>query len=379
MSQIATLLNTSASRIAYLDGLRGVAILAVVFYHAFSRWHWHVPYGSLYRNVPVFEYGWLGVQLFFMISGFVILMSLEKSNGFAHFMVKRWVRLFPAMLVCSLLIFTTTSFFHERPMGQPEFRDLLPGLTLIEPYFWELLIGSPQGQLEGTFWSIYVEIKLYIVAGLCFFILGWRQMIAVMTVLFLVGTLVLYLDPWLVRNELHTTKLVLSIFSGRPCGWFATGALFYRYSITGNRKILGIAMIWAIAVAFGVGKSPWNEMPFEWARVWGCLVVVGLFTLATTYSPVRGVMGNRILLLIGFASYPLYLLHDQVMISMINKINGLISWMPVLLMPLLPLALVLCIAWLIARFVEPVARFWLRKALCDCAAWLKAKRGHAGV
>jgi len=49
-----------------------------------------------------YKFGFFGVQLFFMISGFVILMSLEKTEGFFHFIYKRWIRLFPALLIASL-------------------------------------------------------------------------------------------------------------------------------------------------------------------------------------------------------------------------------------------------------------------------------------
>lgn len=75
-------------RIKFLDGLRGSAILLVVFYHAYARYPDVVPYlTNTYREFPLFKYGYWGVQLFFLISGFVILMSIvdkvfhEKSAG----------------------------------------------------------------------------------------------------------------------------------------------------------------------------------------------------------------------------------------------------------------------------------------------------------
>ena len=55
-------------RIAYLDGLRGVAIAMVLLFHAYVRWPELVPYGNAYSGRPWVAYGWLGVQLFFMIS-----------------------------------------------------------------------------------------------------------------------------------------------------------------------------------------------------------------------------------------------------------------------------------------------------------------------
>jgi len=120
-------------RIKYLDGLRGIAILLVLFYHAYSRWIAIVPYGDQYADFPLFKFGWLGVQLFFLISGFVIFMPLDKTANFKSFIYKRWLRLFPAMLLGSILIYVSVPFFLNRPNGIPDLINLLPGLTFIDP------------------------------------------------------------------------------------------------------------------------------------------------------------------------------------------------------------------------------------------------------
>ena len=72
-------------RINYLDGHRGIAILLVIMFHAYSRWSHLIVYDNDLSQFPVFQYGYLGVQLFFMISGFVILMTLEKCNNILSF------------------------------------------------------------------------------------------------------------------------------------------------------------------------------------------------------------------------------------------------------------------------------------------------------
>ena len=73
--------SLNRSRIGYLDGLRGVAILSVVLFHAYTRWGSIETFNQLEILKTLFSYGWLGVHLFFSISGYVIYMSLKKSEN----------------------------------------------------------------------------------------------------------------------------------------------------------------------------------------------------------------------------------------------------------------------------------------------------------
>ena len=155
-------------RIKYLDGLRGIAILLVVFYHAFSRWTDILPYSNDYSNI-IFEQGFLGVQLFFLISGFVILMTLDKTQSFQNFIYRRWLRLFPAMFVCTIIIYFSANLFDARPNGDVHAINLIPGLLFIEPYWLEKAFGIPFESIENAFWSLYVEFKFYVLAAFFIF------------------------------------------------------------------------------------------------------------------------------------------------------------------------------------------------------------------
>jgi len=91
----------NASRIVELDALRGLAALAVVAFH------YTTLYGELYGHStqpPVsFGFGNYGVHLFFLISGFVIFMTLERTRTAMDFVVSRFSRLFPAYWVAILM------------------------------------------------------------------------------------------------------------------------------------------------------------------------------------------------------------------------------------------------------------------------------------
>jgi len=352
--------QTTTDRIQYLDGLRGIAILLVILFHAFSRWPKIVPYGFTFKHFPLFEHGWLGVQLFFMISGFVIFMSLERSRNFQGFIIRRWIRLFPAMFICSLIIFFTASIFHERPAGAPVLRDLLPGFTFIEPYWWHVILGSPQGELEGAFWSLYVEIKLYLVAGIFYFLIGGQKMIWMLVGLFLIATGMLFLDPVFVENGWYQAKAILNALSGKPCGWFAAGALFYRFYSERKKWILAAAITTALAAALAEGKPGYGKMLYEWDTAIAATLIASIFVAAMLSDRFKHLLSSRIFLTIGFISYPLYLLHENMMVSLIVKTGHAMPFIPSLLMPVIPVFFIIGVAWLVARLFEPPVRTRLK-------------------
>ena len=123
------------NKILFLDGLRGIAILMVVIWHAYgSAYAEYLPYGDQYNVIPIRFFGF-GVHLFFIISGFVILMTLERCSTLLDFALRRWLRLFPAMLVASVIILAFDLAFSLGPHGQRTWINLVPGLLFIESFF----------------------------------------------------------------------------------------------------------------------------------------------------------------------------------------------------------------------------------------------------
>jgi peptidoglycan/LPS O-acetylase OafA/YrhL len=338
-------------RIQYLDGLRGIAIFLVLLYHAYVRWPGIIPFEDRFSGNPLFAHGWLGVNLFFMISGYVIYMTLDKPQSPTNFFVRRWLRLFPAMLICSVIIYSTASFFFERPAGIPAFRDLLPGLTFIDPIWWKKLIGPPLGQLEGAFWSLYVEVKFYILAGLFYFVFGEKKMVWMLCIVFLSYVALPFLIDFFPNAEWSLPRQVLFILSAKYFGWFAAGALFYLYVKEQRGYILGLAVAIGLISALSLPLEGWEAR----AIIAGIAVVL-LFTASVLSQRMQSLLANPALLMLGFASYPLYLLHENMMVSLIAKIGNLAPWMPAVLVPVLPMSIVITLGWLVARYAEPWAR-----------------------
>lgn len=254
------------SRIEYLDGHRGLAILLVVFFHAYARWPELVPYGNLYGDFLLFKYGWLGVQLFFLISGFVILMTLEKCSTAKEFLYRRWLRLFPAMLICSALVFFTSEYFFERPAGKLIWENLLPGLTFIEPGWWGKILGHPVGGIDGAFWSLYVEFKFYVFAAIVYYWRGRAYLIFSLILVFLCAVLLKLLEGCLGVGSLVSVGSIFGALSFRYFGWFASGAAFYVFFQSKSTRWFVVAFLAAFASAI-------VESGLDWLGVFaGCIV-----------------------------------------------------------------------------------------------------------
>ncbi len=339
-------------RILYLDGLRGVAILLVVFFHSYSRWPRLHPFGDSFMTTPILSDGWIGVQLFFMISGFVIALSLRASQDFRGFIFRRWLRLFPAMLILSLVNYGGSFLFPHRPLGLPSLRDLLPGLTFVEPEFWALLIGKPRPILELSFWTLYVEVKFYVIFGALYFWLGLNRAILGLIFLFfiflLAATISILLDNYNWKSDIY-----FKIFADmRYYGWFIVGILAFRYKETQDIRWFAAAAFMMLLSALALhGRNFDLKLPG--------LLIGPFFIAAIWFAWLQRLLASRLLVFVGGISYPLYLIHENTSVALTVEVGALFPKLPAILMPLGPIAVVMLIAWITARWPEP----WLRERL----------------
>lgn len=137
------------SRIPGLDLLRGLAALAVLWFH--------FAYAATFLNstFPGFDIGAYGVEVFFTISGYVILMTAYRAKDRRAFAVSRFIRLYPGFIACMSL---TTAWV------------LYQGITpyQVSPAEWALNLTMVPRWLgaravDGVYWSLKYEIAFYAV------------------------------------------------------------------------------------------------------------------------------------------------------------------------------------------------------------------------
>ncbi|QWD68640.1 acyltransferase [Polynucleobacter sp. VK25] len=336
-------------RIRYLDGLRGIAIIMVLMCHTFSRWPEYIPWVTDHAHFTLFKYGGFGVALFFIISGFVINMTIENSSSFFLFIFKRWLRLFPAIFLATILIFISASFLHERPAGAPNLKDLIPGLTLIQPELLQIIFDTKFTGLEGAFWSLYVEVKFYLIYGIIYFVKRDKSIHILLAIFFssiLCKTLI-HLE--MIPPDGVIQKIIFIFLSAQYFGWFCIGIMLNSAKkMKKNLYILyAIALMPpSIALMFGLDFSGF---------IFGALVFF-IFFCSVFIKKSRYIFECRLLLLFGFISYPLYLIHENAIVSLTMKTHSYIEWLPGILTPFPGLFALVLVSFLIAKYAEPALR-----------------------
>lgn len=332
-------------RIDYLDGFRGVAIILVILFHAFGRWPNLVPYGEYYAQLLIVKYGWVGVELFFIISGFVIFMTLDKSENYLGFIYKRWLRLFPAMLIVSTFIFLTAPFFYERPAGQPTLLSLLPGLIFTNPSPISKILGVNIIVLEGAFWSLYIEFFFYLLSGALFFLIGKYNCWKVLTLIFLMACAAATLS----QNYYPFIFKVVMYFPFVYFGWFAAGAALYFYHISNENKWFCIGAILLFCSSYFT-----SMLVIQGFVAMICVSI--LFLISLKSQLLQSMLQWKPLLFFGFVSYPLYLLHENMMISIIAKLTHQFGPHLGLLYFIAAIVFILSISYAVVKWIEPLVK-----------------------
>ena len=148
-----------ADRIPELDGLRGVAILLVIAYHYLEPLHTTARGWRFVALAPA-RMGWMGVDLFFVLSGYLIgsilLANREAPSFFSTFYIRRFCRILPLYLPVVVVLFLV----HHRASARPQ-PPLLEFLTFTHN-FWVASAGTFGNTLLGFTWSLAVEEQFYL-------------------------------------------------------------------------------------------------------------------------------------------------------------------------------------------------------------------------
>lgn len=151
------------TRIDYLDALRGVAVISVVAFHISGYFHNISTQNTLLKTFDwllsgVVDWGRFGVVLFFLISGFIISNSLNKSPDLSKFGLSRFFRLFPAYWLSLGILILLSVFFGT---GEYPLEQIAANATMVPKVFH-------QKEMSGVFWTLFIELLFYFTIAIFF-------------------------------------------------------------------------------------------------------------------------------------------------------------------------------------------------------------------
>lgn len=314
------------NRLLELDVLRGIAAIAVLACHYISECQ------QLGRVNFDFRIGSYGPHLFFIISGFVIFMTLERCKRPGDFLFSRFSRLYPVywfgVVVSATVMVLAPSYFDNAPSPL----QLLGNLTMCQTW-----LKIPD--IEVSYWTLGVELKFYLLMfGLLLFRkLEWIEPFIV--VWLAIVSLFRCADAAFGLPHALATPLILGY-----AHLFAAGIMFYRIRTRGHSWLRHTVIFAAVPMQF------WAEGLESMLVVSGCVATIYLFNA----NKLRWIV-NRPLTFLGTISYPLYLAHGAVGVATIQYLNQ--YELPVVVLLLIPTAVAISLgAALTFHFEKPMLR-----------------------
>jgi peptidoglycan/LPS O-acetylase OafA/YrhL len=292
-----------------LDGLRAFSIIGVVWFHSW----WGTPYYSILEKLPVLRMGQYGVDMFYVVSGFLITTLLLRERdrfgefSLRQFYIRRTLRIWPLYYSVVALYVFVVLFFERSPQRSASFFHYLPSfLTFTYPWF---LVAKWPGGIFNLAGTLAVEEQFY-----AFWPVVNRLLRGFWASLLMAGLIVVrmaagqgYLGRWL-HNDTFIGRVVLSIAVPICLGAILAHALHsekifaFLYPLLGKKWMAPLA-----ACALLVSLAPLHI--YLWLTWTANILLVAACVVREDHG-LAGLLRLRPLAYIGVVSYGMYLLNS---------------------------------------------------------------------
>jgi len=342
--------QSSQLRLETLDALRLLAALSVALFHfGFRGLTLDLTDVALPTYEAVLKHGYLGVQLFFVISGFVIAYSAEGRTPI-QFGIARFARIYPTFLLCMTITFLVVLAF-----GSPRLHATAvqwAANLIIKP----ALLG--QEALDGSYWSIFYEVVFY----------AWVFAFMAMG-LFKRANYPAIVVAWLLISVIDRATIASGVMRylvlTDQSAFFCAGLLLYAAFRDGyGRKtmvLLGLST--AVAIYQSLQLAQWSREHYQVAYsdavvAAACIAIIAIVAAAIRFPQTP--LPSRLMLALGGLTYPLYLLHQHIGYVVFNQVGTAIQPLPLVIVVTLGMVVASYLIW---RFFERPAQSWTKSVL----------------
>ncbi len=279
-------------RIKELDAFRGIAALSVVLYHYTTVYHDNFGVSSLFY----IKYGWLGVPLFFILSGFVITLTIQRCKSPLQFLSKRFIRLYPTYWICisiTLLIIYISKSQSLHLMFDRPLLDIILNYTM----FHELLKFH---HVDGAYWSLLPELLFYLLMAVLFAIKKLDNILVYNGGLLLI-VCIHYFFPIPIIGRLLDLHYVLL---------FMIGICFYKIYTSTGKTPWYLHVLIAANLVLGIFLYAIIRPHLDITVLYITFPMIVLLFYGFVYQKFTALGTIKPLLFLGVISYPLYLIHQ---------------------------------------------------------------------
>lgn len=296
------------NRFYEIDLLRFFAALAVLMYHytflGYTTGDMAIKYASF---APVSKYGFLGVNLFFIISGFVILNSARNKSA-KNFIISRIVRLYPVFWISCSLTFLVLVVIGGARFGH-DFKVYLVNMTML----YKLFGVKP---VDSVYWSLFYEMRFYFFIFMLL-VFGKIEWMKTLLGLWLAAS---YLFYAFAQNEL---KYVGYFLMYNYSAYFIAGAVFFLIVLEGvdfyKLFLLFASYLFSIFTVkeYLAYLTRHFQTHFSLYTVAACITLFFLVFYLISTNRTKAISYRKFAVL-GLLTYPIYLLHQNIGFALFN-------------------------------------------------------------
>lgn len=285
------------NRISTLDAFRGIAAVLVILFHYTTR------YDQIFISSSdvSFWFGWIGVPIFFILSGFVIHLTIDRSKNALEFLKKRFYRLYPTYWLCIIitLFFIYAFNLQHKTEFAISYLDILINFTM-----WHDFFGFKH--IDGAYWSLLPELLFYILMATLVLTKLLKKFYLINSILIVLGVIHFFFNTPIFNKVFDLDYILL----------FFIGICFYRLKNNKAKKVEHLFIIVNLIIGSFLFQEAQTSNDIKFVLLSFTIIVFLYYCFI--WGKLNWLGKIRILIFFGNISYALYLVHQVMGYAIIN-------------------------------------------------------------